>query len=173
MNPKHLLIALYAIAHTAFAQTPSSPLPEAAPVWSRVVAMLDGRTFVTDGGLAIDAAVAKPASLPPTVISADVFGRYLSAPHEHEVSLGDLSPGDRQNTFVTPSGVALNGNYVRFLRELDESERMSLRVRGVSDPVVIELDEQPIGVLMPSRSLDPDRCGANVACVKFEPRARA
>src|SRR5262245_19620180 len=149
MNRKFLLIAFCAIAHTALAQTPSSPLPEAVPVWSRVVAMPDGRKFVTDGAFAIDAAVAKPASLPPTVISTDVFGRYFSAPHEHEVSLDDLEPGDRQNTFVTPSGVALNGNYVRFLRDVDEADDLRLRVKGVSDPVVIVLDEQPIGVVMP------------------------
>ena len=149
MNPKHLLIALFAMAHMAFAQTPSAPLPEAAPVWSRVVAMPDGRKFVTDGAFAIDAAVAKPATMPQTVISTDPFGRYFSAPHEHEVSLEDLSPGNRQNTFVTPSGAALSGNYVRFLRDLDESEDVSLRLRGVTDPVVIMLDEKPIGVLMP------------------------
>ena len=42
----------------------SSPSVVAPPTWWRALAMPDGRTFVTDGGLSIDAALVKPASMP-------------------------------------------------------------------------------------------------------------
>jgi hypothetical protein len=49
--------------------TPGSP----APLWQRMVQLDDGRTIVTDGGMAIDAAVAKP-TLPNNAL-APVSGK--------------------------------------------------------------------------------------------------
>jgi hypothetical protein len=133
---------------------PSSPAIEAPPSWSRVLHMPDGRTFVTDGGLAIDATVAKPATLPATVLapeSAKLFAGYLAAPYEQEIGLGDLQTGAFKNTFIAPGGVVLNGNYVNFLRRTVPAGRARLRIKSDSAPVVIVLDGQAIGVLMPVR----------------------
>jgi len=52
------------------------------PVWQRTLHLSDGRTFVTDGGIAMDAALAKPASLPSQTLpeaSAKYIERYLGA----------------------------------------------------------------------------------------------
>jgi hypothetical protein len=116
--------------------------------------MPDGRTFVTDGGLAIDAAIARPAVLPSTVLapqSATLLVKYLEAAYEHEIRLSDLRPGALKNTFVTPSGVVLNGNYVDFLQRTGSSSGVRLRIKGDFDPIVIVLDGKPIGVLMAVR----------------------
>jgi hypothetical protein len=131
---------------------PSSPAVEAPPAWSRVMPMPDGRTFVTDGGLAIDAAIAKPSALPSTALPAEsgkIITGYLTTKYEQEVGLSELRSGKDKNRFVTPGGVILNGNYVSFLRRTVSAARLG--VRGDSDPIVILLDGQPIGVLMPVR----------------------
>src|SRR5215218_10332742 len=99
--------------------TPSSPASEQAPVWSRAVKLPDGRTFVTDGGLAIDTAIAKPPQMPETVLgpqSGAQLARYFTVPYDDHVDFGDLRLGQLKNTCTTPKGVVLNGNYVNYLR---------------------------------------------------------
>jgi hypothetical protein len=75
--------------------------------------MPDGRTFVTDGGLSIDATLAKPTTMPSIVLppeSTKNLAGMLAAPYDHESSFTDLSPGSFKNSFMTPDGVLLNGN---------------------------------------------------------------
>src|ERR1051326_4596833 len=73
------------IPGAALSQDPPPPLSPAAPgsagpTWQRTLRLSDGRTFVTDGGLAIDAALAKPATLPAGVLpNSSVLERQLSA----------------------------------------------------------------------------------------------
>ena len=140
-------------AATVFAQqkiAPSSPASQEPPVWQRVIQMPDGRTFVTDGGMAIDAAVAKPTKLPDATQPGAVFAQLLTGPYTAEIGLRDLGAGPRANTFATPSGVLVNGNYVRFLRNVLPA-RARLRVNGEMDPIVIVLDGNAIAVVMPVR----------------------
>src|SRR5690349_14149279 len=54
--------------------TPGSP----APVWQRMVQLDDGRIFVTDGGMAIDAALVKPTLPNSAPVSGKIIERYLS-----------------------------------------------------------------------------------------------
>lgn len=150
-------VVIGAVELIALAQKPAAPLPpsvEAPPLWQRTVRMTDGRTFVTDGGLAIDAAIARAADLPRTdagTQGAATLERYMKAPYDHEIGLSDLQTGALKNTFVAPNGVVLNGNYVNFLRRTVPVRAVRLRVKGDLDPIVIVLDRQPIGVLMPVR----------------------
>ena len=130
---------------------PSSPLTVAPPTWSRVLQMPDGRAFVSDGGLAIDAALVKPASLPTVVIpaaNAKVIADRMMAAHQEEIGLGQLSTGRRENSFVTPAGVHLNGNYVTLFRQVLPS-RARLRTRGVADAITVVVDGQMVAFLMP------------------------
>jgi hypothetical protein len=145
---------------TAIGQTeirPSSPAVVAPPAWSRVTNMPDGRTFVTDGGLSVDVKFAKPAALPPVVIppeSAKILAGRLTAPYDHEITLGQLATGSFKNAFSTPDGISLNGNYVNFLRQvMPPSAR--LRTRGKTDPVVVAADGQPVAILMPLAAPTP------------------
>ena len=54
--------------------------------------MRDGRTFVTDGGLAIDAALAKAAKLPDRELATKILEDYLGAAHKDECGFKDSQP---------------------------------------------------------------------------------
>jgi hypothetical protein len=114
--------------------------------------MPDGRTFVTDGGLMVDAVVAKPTVMPDVVLpvaNGQVLSRNFSAPFDNEIGLGDLRTGSLKNTLVTPDGIVLNGNYVRFLRSVLPVGRTRFRTKGPTDPVTVFIGQQPVAILMP------------------------
>ena len=72
-------------AHAAALQKvrPAAPGAAGDPQWQRVVHLSDGRTFVSDGGLALDAAIAKPRALPSSVLGpagVKVLEGYMAAP---------------------------------------------------------------------------------------------
>ncbi len=161
MRRRHAVLALglAAIAGGAAAQPAprprppiSSPAVVAPPTWWRALPMPDGRTFVTDGGMSIDVAVAKPAALPTEVLppaSGKTIAGLLEAPHTAEHGLGDLRPGTAANTFITPDGVVLNGNYITLLRQAMAPARTRLRTRGKTDAVVVVSDGRAVAVMMP------------------------
>ena len=130
----------------------SNPDVEAPPQWTRLVKLPDGRTLISDGGIAIDVAIAKPASMPTVTVSESTgvtFAGLFKAVFEHEFGLSELSPGTRRNTFTGPGGVLLNGNYIRFLRQTAGANRVRLRANSGPHPLVIVIDGQPSGVVMP------------------------
>ena len=73
----------------------------------------------------------------------------LTAPFDKEVLLATLLPGPFPNSFATLDGIALNGNYVNFLRKVVPLLRTRLRTKGKADPVVIAIDGNPVGIVMP------------------------
>ena len=130
---------------------PSAP-GSAGPTWQRTLRLSDGRTFVTDGGLAIDAALAKPSVLPADALppaSAVLIERHLSARPPDEFALPQLSPRPEARAYRTPSGVDLNQTYIEFLRRALPPGQLRLRTAGAREPVVIVLDGKPVGVFMP------------------------
>lgn len=128
----------------------SQPSVVAPPTWWRTIPLPDGRRFVTDGGLSIDADIVKPHQLPQVVpTNSAALVRLLATPHETEATLDQLRAGARANTFVTPSGVIVNGNYVTLLRSTSVARRVRLRTSGRTSPVVIAVDGQAVGVMMP------------------------
>jgi hypothetical protein len=131
---------------------PSSPSVVAPPTWSRQLQMPDGRTFVTDGGLSVDVKFAKPATLPSAVLPAQsgkILADRMTAPYDKEVGFGELKPGSFKNSFATPDGISLNGNYINFLREILPARKALLRTSGKRDPVVIVMDGQAVAIMMP------------------------
>ena len=130
---------------------PSAP-GNTAPTWQRTLRLSDGRSFVTDGGLAMDATLAKPATLPAEVLpeaSARFIERHLTAPPPDEFTLSQLSTGPDGRAYRTPSGVHLNQTYIDFFRRTLPTATLRLRTSGAREPVVILLDGKPIGVFMP------------------------
>jgi hypothetical protein len=147
---------MFAMAASVAAQSSrpplSSPSVVAPPTWWRVLQMPDGRTFVTDGGLSVDAKLARPAAMPSGELppaSAKVLAGYLAAPYDKETGIGELQPGSAKNTFTTSDGVVLNGNYITFLRQVAPPARTRLRTRGKTSPVVVVTDGQAVAVMMP------------------------
>jgi hypothetical protein len=123
-------------------------------VWTRIVHLRDGRTFVSDGAIALDVEVAKPNVSPSHVLaeaSAKVIEDYLTAELPDDFALSQLIR--RGDVYAAPSGVTLNPIYIDYLRRALPESR--LRMKGSSEPVVIELNGKAVGLLMPMRSANP------------------
>src|SRR5215207_8442490 len=119
-----LMVALAAVASTSAAQAPppmSDPkLVQTVPAWTQKVKLPppDGRTFVSDGGLVLDIALAKPAMRPSQDMPADMgtaVAGYLSGYYPTEFGLSDLRDGPSAAVVVGPEGFAVSRNYVTFL----------------------------------------------------------
>jgi hypothetical protein len=128
---------------------PTAPGTSGDPTWQGIVRMRDGRTFVTDGGLAIDAALAKPAKLPDRELAAKLLETYFAASHKNECGFKDLAGATSGRTYSTPSGIALNATYINYLRRILPAASARFRMNGNMEPVVIVVNGKAIGVLMP------------------------
>jgi hypothetical protein len=111
----------------------------------------DGRTLVTDGGMAIDVEIAKP-KLPAeglTKIPGKILEGYLAGSFTHEFGLGELKVKEAGRTYVAPSGVLVSATYVDFLRRTMSASTVRLRMKGNMEPIVILANGSAVGVLMP------------------------
>lgn len=145
---------LLPIAVAAILASAAAPvqLMATVPVWTQTVKLPppDGRTLVTDGRLALEIAVAKPAvrpsaSLPPD--AAKAFASYLAASYPTEFGLEDLHEGKTQTLFIGPGNLGLSTHYVLFLRR--NLPKIRFRAKGSSDPVILVLDGRTVGLVMP------------------------
>jgi hypothetical protein len=111
--------------------------------------MSDGRVFVTDGGFAFDAALARLATLPDREFPSKVLEGYLKTPHKDEWGLTDLKAALSGRTYSTPNGLALSATYVNYLRHVLPAGSVRLRTGAELQPVVILAGGKPVGVFMP------------------------
>jgi hypothetical protein len=147
-------VALIAMLTASAAAIQEKPKTAGGPAWKRVVKIADGRSFVTDGSLAIDAAIAKPAVLPAEVLTAGtarLLERYLTARLKDEFALSDLKASGAAGNLAAPSGVLLNAVHIEYLRRTLPASTLRFRMESDVDPVVILADGTAIGVLMPMR----------------------
>lgn len=127
---------------------PAEPGTKGDPVWQGTLRAPDGRTFVTDGGLVIEAAFAKPTTLPSRQLPPKVLQDYFSLPHTVEYGFGDFTRAATGKTYTTPNGIAVNATYVDFLRRvLPRAARV--RVGTASQPVLVFQDGKPVAAFMP------------------------
>jgi len=148
------LLAIVATTQLLLAQTPLKPTTpgnSGDPAWQGVIHLADGRTFVTDGGLAIDAAFAKPAQLPNRELPPRVLDQYLNAAHKNEYGFSDLSAAASGRSYTAPNGIPLNATYVNFLRRTLSAPSVRFRMNGDMQPVVIVARGTAVGVLMPMK----------------------
>jgi len=131
--------------------TPTTPGTAGDPQWQAVTRLTDGRIFVTDGGMAIDAAVAKVAKLPDKEYPGKIIETYLAAPHQQEYGFGDLKAVAGGRTYDTPIGIPLNATYINYLRRILPVASARFRLSGELQPVVIIAGGSAVGVLMPVR----------------------
>lgn len=158
MQPSHALrvavVVLPLLGHLPLAWQTSAQVGTAAgasaPSWSKRLQLPDGRTFVSDGAIALDVAIAKPATLPsvqlPAATGANI-GKMLDAPFAAEFRSAQLVT--RGKHYATPDGVVLNRLYVDYLRRMVAGGRLSFRVNGPAAAVVAALDGRPVAVVMP------------------------
>ena len=147
--PTLLVVAVLASSGTAqSSRAASSAGDSAAPAWNKQSTLADGRIFVTDGAIAVDAALAKPSTLDGLmVIPPAAIERLLRSSTTTEVGSSALSARDRG--YVTPGGVLLARKYVDFLRRQAAAAGLRFKVAGPRDPVLILIDGRTVGVLMP------------------------
>jgi hypothetical protein len=127
---------------------PTAPGTTGDPVWQAKLQLTDGRVFVTDGGLAIDAALAKPSPLPERTVPSKILEDAFAADHKDEYRLSDLAAGANGRSYVAPNGIPLSSTYVNFLRRV-APRSVRLRMIAPMRPVIVMDGDKPIGVLMP------------------------
>jgi hypothetical protein len=141
------------ISQVLLAQTqpmkPTAPGSTGDPKWQAVLRTSDGRTFVTDGGLAIEAELAKPAKLPERQVAGKLMDTYLSATPPDEFGLSDLTANASGRTYTTPKGIPLNATYINFIRRILPARAVRFRMGGELQPVLIVANGKAVGVLMP------------------------
>ncbi len=140
------------VADPLFAQIkPTAPGTSGDPLWQRTLHLSDGRTFVTDGGLAMDAALAKPASLPDATLpaaNAKIIEGYLAATWKDEFAVSQLTANPNGRTYAAPSGLLLNSTYVNFLRRVLPNRTLRFRMESEMKPMIVMSDGKAVGVLM-------------------------
>ena len=144
-----VVLAAQAVLALQSPMKPTAPGTRGDPVWQGTLRMPDGRTFVTDGGLVIDAALAKPAKLPDRELAPKVLEDYFSAVHKDEYGFGDFKAAASGKTYTAPNGIALNATYIDFLRRTLPVASARFRMREGLTPIVIVVNGKPVGALMP------------------------
>jgi hypothetical protein len=152
-----LTLALNVVSNSVRAQDSSPPAgTNRPPAWKRVVHLHDGRTFVSDGAIALDLDLVKPAERPKRGLpeaTATIIEGYLNAQLLNECALSQLTR--RGETYAAPNAVTLNPSYIEYLRRTLPESRVRLRMKGPTEPVVVLLDAKAVGLLMPMRSVNP------------------
>jgi hypothetical protein len=122
-----------------------------APQWSKLVRLDDGREFVSDRNIMLEARIVKPASLPTDTVPGGWLQGFLRTVPLNEYSLRQLERKTQGSVvvYVTPDDTMLDARYIEYLESLDDASDLHLRASGRMDPVQIVLDGQPIGVVMP------------------------
>ena len=146
-----VMAAQLSSAQTQERMTPTAPGTSGDPTWQGIAHLSDGRTFVTDGGLAIDAAIAKPPKPPTRELASRVLETYLNAAHKEECRFSDLTAAATGRTFTTPGGIALNATYINYLRRTLPTRSVRFRMTAPMQPVVVATDGKAVAVLMPVR----------------------
>ena len=144
-----ILVGATVPALTSQRMKPTEPGTPGDPRWQGQLRLSDGRTFVTDGGLAIDAALARPDPLPARVLTAKVLEDYLAAKPKDEFSVNDLKKAANGRTYTAPTGVVLNATYIDYLRRILPAASLRIRVEGDLKPAVVVSKGVAVGVLMP------------------------
>jgi hypothetical protein len=149
-------LAATMIASGVNAQDSSPPAATTAPLsWKRVLHLHDGRVFVSDGAIALDAALAKPdfpswQKLPEA--NAKVVEGSLTVELPDQIALSELKHDAASRKYVGPGGLLLNAIYVDYLRRTTPRAQLRFRMKSDLEPVVILLDSKPVGLLMPMKS---------------------
>ena len=133
-------------------------IPDAAsaqaqtPQWNSIARLDDGRTFVTDGIIVLDATLAEPANLPTETVPTAWLQAFLSTAQPDEFRFRDLTlePRGGTNVYLTKSGMLLNPVYLDYLRQVF-GDQLRLRSAGALDPVQIVVGGVAVGAVMPMK----------------------
>lgn len=121
------------------------------PAWRGWFRVSDGRTFVTDGALMIEAAAVRVDPLPEKKLelSAKIVDGYLAARGPEDVRVSELEPADDGKSYRPPSGVPVSARYVDYLRSVLPASTLRFRFDGDGKPIAIVSEGKTVGVVMP------------------------
>jgi len=130
-----ITFALSIVSHRVNAEDSTRHAAESKPLaWKRIIHLHDGRTLVSDGAIALDLGLVKPAERPKEDLAeanAKVIEGYLNAQLTEEYALSQLTW--RGEAYAAPNGVTLNPTYMEYLRRNLPEGQVRLRMKGVMD----------------------------------------
>ena len=141
---------LFALVLLVLLAAPLTFAADGVPAWKKTLEMSDGRTFVTDGAMTIDAALAKPAELPKDVLpqaSSKIMEKFMAAELPNEYAIGELERAE-SGKYRAPNGLILSALYVDFLRSVLADGTLRLRMKGDLEPVVVLSSGKAVGLVM-------------------------
>lgn len=147
-------LILVGVTAALAAQTVPQERSSDGVAWNRMLQLSDGRVFVTDGAITLEASLVNPGEHPsgePASVSQTVIEGFLAADLPDEFALGELDRGAEPQTYESPSGVTLAARYVDYLRATLPAASLRLRMKGDFEPVVIVSDGKAVGLVMALR----------------------
>jgi hypothetical protein len=119
----------------------------------------DGRRFITDGGLLIEARYFPKVAVPERAVPGKNAERLLQSKTEREFGLDDLSKSGPDGHYRAPDSVMLNRKYIELLRDSSLAKTLRFRAKGNDDPVLLLDEKKVVGVVMPVKQAS-ERKGA-------------
>jgi hypothetical protein len=119
--------------------------------WRLYCDLDDGRRFLSDGSLLVEARYFPNVPIPEKSLPATAPKRLLQSPTDRQFGLADLQQKTAGGHYTGP-GVQLNRKYVELLRGSPLKETLRFRAKGANDPVLIVDGQTVVGVVMPIKS---------------------
>jgi hypothetical protein len=120
--------------------------------WSAHCDLGDGRRFLTDGALLVEAKYLPDVAVPEKSVGARGVERMLASETDHEFGPGDLKRKSDGGHYVAPGDIVLGHKYVELLRGSGLKGRLRFRGKARNDPVLILDGKKVVGVVMPIKS---------------------
>ena len=119
--------------------------------WKAYSEFSDGRKFISDGALLLEARYLPNVPLPSMNIPQPNIQRLLESVTDHEFDLSDLDRTPPDGHYVGPGPIKINGKYIELLKESPLKSSLRFRAKGSNDPVLILDDDKVVGVVMPMK----------------------
>jgi hypothetical protein len=124
--------------------------PEAVQ-WRAHCDLDDGRRFITDGSLLLEARVVPDVAVPEKSVPAKAAQRLLESKTDREFGLKDLQKKTADGHYLAPGEIQLNGKYVELLKRSKRKDTVRFAAKGPDDPVLIMDGRKAVGVMMPMK----------------------
>src|SRR5262245_6120669 len=121
--------------------------------WNLLSQFPDGRRFVSDRCILLDASYVK-GPFPPATLAPEKVEPFLNRATTHGFGLADLEAVPPNGNYRAPDGTLLNRKYVTFLKHLDTIKELHFRGSKVDEPVLILDGRKVIGALVPMIVVD-------------------
>lgn len=143
--------ALLQCAYCGVQVNAAAPAPRVPPLdWKIRAAHPDGRLFVSDGSLLIDARWVPCPAVPQRTIPVETLLNILQKPTTQAFHFADLRLNGATGHYVGPGEIVLGRSYIDYLTQaIPAHAQLVLRTSGRLEPMLLESSGWIIGALMP------------------------